>query len=104
MSPKRSRRNSGGRKNDVSDPRRIALGVTYHKKDIPWIVWAVTRINERIRPVHVELTMRGDSRTRITVSVDALTSRRYFSRCGGGNASIFPPIGTDAPTLLKWHR
>ena len=76
---------------ETADGRGIALGETFHKKNIPWILWTVTRINTSIEPVHIELTMRKDSKTRITVSINALTSHRYFLPCGD-EGSIFPPI------------
>ncbi len=80
---------------EIANGRGVALGETFHKTDMPWIVWSVTRINVNIEPVHVELTMRKDSKTRITVSIDALTSHRYFSPCVDGG-SIFRPFDRAA--------
>jgi hypothetical protein len=74
-----------------SAARGVALGETFHKKNIPWVLWTVTRINANIKPAHVELTKRKDSKTRITVSVDTLTNHRYFSPCGD-EGPIFPPM------------
>ena len=58
----------------------IELGEMFHKTDVPWIVWSVAKFNVNTQPTHVELTKRGDPLTRITVSVDALTSHRFFRR------------------------
>jgi len=58
----------------------IALGEMFHKTDVPWIVWSVDKFNTKTDPMHVELTKRGDPLTRITVSVEALTSHRFFRR------------------------
>ena len=58
----------------------IELGEMFHKTDVPWIVWSVAKFNMNTQPMHVELTKRGDPLTRITVSVDALTSHRFFRR------------------------
>ncbi len=58
----------------------VQLGETFHKSDYPLIVWTVDRFNQTTEHQHVELTRMGDPMTRITVSVDALTDRRYFIR------------------------
>ena len=58
----------------------IELGEMFHRTDVPWIVWSVAKFNVNTQPTHVELTKRGDPLTRITVSVDALTSHRFFRR------------------------
>jgi len=86
--PNRSNEDSGI---ESANGRGITLGETFHKKDIPWILWTVTRINLNIEPVHVELTMQKDSKTRITVSIHALTSHQYFSPCGDEGSKL-PPI------------
>jgi hypothetical protein len=82
MPHRRSTADGRGGKIDPSDVCAIALGETFHKAATPWILWSVARINPDTRPAHVELTMRRDPTTRITVSVDALTNDRYFRRVG----------------------
>lgn len=80
MPPRRSFRDDRDVQIDLVNGRTITLGETFHKADIPWIVWSVKKFNMNTEPVHVELTMRKDPTTRITVSVDALTNHRYFRR------------------------
>ena len=60
--------------------RSVELGETFHKPDYPSIVWIVDRFNLTSELEHVELTRLDDPTTRITVSVEALTNRRYFRR------------------------
>ena len=102
MSRSRHYRNDEGDEIEFANGREIVLGETFHKADMPWIVWSVTRINMNIEPTHVELTMLKDSKTRITVSIDALTSQRYFSPSGDGG-SIFPPIRKGGTAPRKWR-
>ena len=91
MSRRRSNRSYQDRGTESAKGPGITLGETFHKKDIPWVLWTVTRINANIEPAHVELTKRKDSKTRITVSIDTVTNHRYFSPCGD-EGPIFPPI------------
>lgn len=94
MPRNRPDRGEDGRGIKSANERRVALGETFHKKNIPWVLWTVTRINGNIEPVHVELTKRKDPKTRITISIDTLTNHRYFSPCGEGGP-IFPAIHHD---------
>ena len=80
MSRSRSFGNDKSEKIELVNGHPIELGETFHKADIPWILWSVARIDVNTEFDHVELFMRKDPTTRITVSVDALTNDRYFRR------------------------
>ena len=58
----------------------VKLGHTFYKADTPSIDWAVDRINLNTDPAHVELMKLDDPRTRITVSIDALSDPHFFRR------------------------
>lgn len=61
----------------------VELGETFCKSGSPFIVWTVDRFKSATGLRHVELTRLDDPTTRITVSVDALTSSQFFVRSAG---------------------